>query len=615
MFGFVGIYNSNLREVRETEIKTMFKEVKDTSCFQYFIDSNFGVGVQLPEKNNPVLSVPSITIDSKKSTAVIFEGRISNIQNLQDKFLNKRQKKNLIYKSQGEIILDLYKLYGTKFFSEIKGAFACLIWDKNINQVILCRDKIGIKPLYYYSVGDKIIFGTHLNSIFRNSDVKKEIDLERLYSYFFVKNLTSASQTIFKNLYNLSPASILILNKKSKKLEKYWSIKKWPVISVDKIDEDNLINTLYGIVEKSVLNGASINNLSPIAFSGGLDSSILLAFSKKNKIPIKTFTVDYKSKDKMKKLEYKMSRQKAKKFNIEQSILHLSPEKFLYDFNELVRSFDLLTLTSLGNFYICKWIAESSDIVMSGDGVEEQMSGYRNHFFADFVELPQRLFSIYNDKSFLRIMKKYYCSYTYSHHENRENRKLFFSKEVENEIEKYRVFKIFNQCFKKADFSTDFLSKVLWVDFHNDFCINMLTMLDTVSRTYSLEICLPFLDIDFIEFSFNLHSSFKMRKFSDKYIFRRMAAELFGKKNVVQDFKAGSNIPINEWLLNPIFEKYVKNILKPSRVKRNHILNEEFVKQLVKNYYQNKGFCKGINSSWRIWQLIIFQLWWENHFG
>ena len=179
--------------------------------------------------------------------------------------------------------------------------------------------------------------------------------------------------------------------------------------------------------------------------------------------------------------------------------------------------------------------------------------------------------------------------------------------------------------YKKLTVSS-FFNKTLWVDFTNNFSPKIFTICDLISRSNSVEICPPFLHSDFVNFSSKIPGSLKLKPGTrlGKYIMRKAAEKLIGKRSAYTNFKSGSDIPFYEWLLDPYFEKYVRNILKKTRIKKYGILNPDYVEKIVDEHYREKELFrqsgtwlilkKGKDHTHKILKLLGFQIWIENNF-
>lgn len=630
MFYFAGIYKCNQSPVSGGEIKRLLYQDGETNC-TLFIENNFGVGFKCPGEAKSRLSIPEFSQNAQKNITVVFEGRLDNVLELVRFLPDNLNKKSGSY---GEIICYLYELNGPGILSHLKGVFVFVLWDKKNNNLILSRDIIGLKPLYYCMNNGSFVFATLVNVILRGSDIKKEINLSRVYNYFILDGLNLGKETEYKNIYNVAPGNMLIVDRKGIKENKIFNLNTY---DLGGMSEQEISERYSAIIEKSIDSYLSDSKVA-IAFSGGIDTNTIIAVCAKHNIQIDTFTVKFLSQSKAKILDYQIASERSKEFSAQHHELRLDPAAFINTIDETAKRIDrLVSLDYLNNVYILKWIAAFSDFVLTGDGTEEQLGSYRYTWFAYYADQCLRNsseISIYTLNNFIDAMFFYRTGWLPGSNCMANN---LFNKNTQHELSGYDVQKVRDACLEqsintdlarwKDYFPPSVLNKCFWIDFFNFFCPNKLLIADLISRNYSIEIALPFLNEDFVSFSMQIPAEFKCKGFEKnqtKYIFRSAVSKFAGKENSFLNFKSGSDIPYNEWLVDPHFEKYVRYMLDSSRVRKSGILNEKYVRKIVDQHYSNKELYAKQNSHWiykkgpdyrgMILKLLGFQLWWENNF-
>lgn len=647
MYYYSGIFNQG-KKINFEETKSMFFLYKNIHTFY---DNNFNLGYLLPQKKvNAYLSIPCFSQNENKNITVIFEGRIYNSQKLL-KEAGIIDSKNY---SNSHIILKLYELYGINYFNKIEGYFSFAIYDKTKNELILLRDRVGIKPLYYIIKNKKIIFSTVIDTILANCLVKKDINFNFVCNFFFMDNLNFGEETEYKDIYNLEKGHILVANKKGIKIEKVNYPNKFDCVNYN---EKDYIDKLYSTYKIALERIFSINNSAHIAFSGGIDSGSILAYAKKINIPSFTYTVEFESMADSKCEDYRLAKERAKKYGVKHRSLNLSPEKFIEEIDESIKnSGRLLNLNNLNSFYIFKWISKYSDFAISGDGIEEQLSLYQYHvlpFLNDLLngylpnynkeEIFKPIFDTYRDMFFAR-------SWQWSDKKIslKEYKKEIFHKNIQKNVSQYNNDEILRKCYnstpdsdffiKETHFNknkeksrSSFFNKALFIDFNYNLSPKFLSACDLASRLYSIEITSPFFDADFVSFASQIPASLKFRPINNlastsKYIFRMAIKDLLGDELAFTKFKSGSNIPVDEWLLNHVVEKYVKNTLSDSKINKAGVLNNKYVQEIINEHYLNKDMFKlagpdgstsmylknGTDHTNKILKLVSFQAWLNN---
>lgn len=631
MFYFAGIYKFNKVRVSRNEITRMIC-TDDDSNINLFTKNNFGIATILPKRKYSCLSFPQFSCNNKKNIYIIFEGRLNNSLELIEYLPHNFDPRRCSY---NDIICGLYEFNGLPGLSRLKGIFSFIIWDARKGILILCRDKIGIKPLYYYMGDNSLIFGTFLSAILKSPKVKKEINFERIYNYFMLNGLNLGNQTEYKGIANLIPGNIFILNGNAMRKKKIFCFDNY--VS-ENIGNQETVYKYYEAIKKSIVNFSSLSNKISIAFSGGLDSSVIGATCANNKdLDIDTFTVNYESKSKERKLDYKRAKEISNRFFDNHHELKLTPKLFLNDIGEATDIMGrLINLNYMNNVYIFKWISNFSDLALTGDGVEEQLGSYKYTWFAYYAD-------IFLKKNIeISTQALYNLFYTMLSHRtgwslsNYFGNKGLFNRSVQKIFDGYDASKIIDECLQKSIssnllkgkncFLPSILDKNFWIDFFYFFCPNKLVATDLISRYYNIEIGMPFVDEDFVSDSFKIPVGLKCRGFNKnetKYIFRAAASKLVGSEHAFFNFKSGSDIPYGEWLVDKNFEEYIREVLNPSRVKKSGFLNEKYINKIVNRHFKNRElfakpyahviFKRGKDYTQTILKLISFQLWLEKN--
>lgn len=640
MHYFSGAYDRGGRAISDREM-AMLAVAAAKKDRHIFIKQNFGLIFQSPRKNQ-LLSVPLFFESRDRNVTVIFEGRIHNADDLLAD-MGSYGRPDL-----SELIFLLYEHYDLEFLPLLEGAYSFVIWDRKKDKLVLHRDRIGIKPLYYHLKGDRLVFGTFINAILKHPSVRKEPDIRYLCNYFFMDGLSRGEETEYKDIKNLAPGQALIISRSGIKLKNADFRERFDLSGMG---EDEIAQDLYSILQKSIKR-QFIGEAANIAFSGGLDTKIIAALAKKYKKPINTFTAEFSSQSDTKRQDYSLARESAKRVGSRHLRYKLSPQLFLEGAEDRIKGTGrLLNFNNLNGFSIFEWVSRYSDSVISGDGTEEQLSLYEYHMLPYYADnLIGKLSSI-GVKRIHQIILDSYCDLflmrSWEAPQGLEPgtdidlfKKRLFIGATRQEAIRNDTRKVFYDCWDVSP-DTNFLSKkktalpslfnkALFVDFMNNLCPKLLTAYDLVSRTNSIEVCLPFFDADFVSFASKIPASLKLPPASlkYKYILRRAVAGLIGEKEAFSFFKSGSDIPFEEWLVESCFEKYAKEKLAFSKLKKGGILNEKYVSQILHEHYANKRLFRflrpdgttarmlkeGNNHTHKILKLLGFQLWWEENF-
>ena len=222
---------------------------------------------------------------------VVFNGEIYNYQALRQKLISKGH----VFRTESdtEVIVHLYEEYGTECVQELRGMFAFAIWDRREKQLFLARDRVGIKPLYYYVGSDCLVFGSEMKAILADPAVNREVDLamiDRFLTYMYLPG----RHTLLRNLFKLEPGHVLVVKDNQWKSWRYWDLEFLPEDSRECVHDP--VEELLGLLEETV----QLHMISdvPIGFllSGGMDSTAMLSLAaQKTDKAISTYTVGFSS--------------------------------------------------------------------------------------------------------------------------------------------------------------------------------------------------------------------------------------------------------------------------------------------------------------------------------
>lgn len=604
--------------------KTLLKRMTNTLVHRgpdgegYFIENNIGLGhrrlsiIDLSTGDQPMSS-------SDGKLTIVFNGEIYNYIELKDELRGKGF--SFHTNSDTEVLLHAYRCWGTDFLNKLNGMWAIALWDSNLKTLLVSRDRMGEKPLFYSMYDNSFIFGSEIKSLLKYGvDPTPNLQLTELY---FTLGYVPAPYSLYKNVQKLEAGHYLLISGNTIKNNIYWDL---PEIQENRMlaDKDFVHNTFNDLFQDSV----KIRMRSDVPFgaflSGGLDSSSIVAvMSEISKEPIKTFTIGFKEKifD-----ESKLALQVAKKFNtdhyekyLEQDVFDDSLTKILHHFDE---PFGDSSAIPTGN--VAKVAVQKVKMVLTGDGGDEVLSGYTGYqgekFVAKYNHVPEVLRKIlppainglahltrgsaryqlnrvvkilsaanlpFND----RLMSKLWCSPKFAKEFINTKDQLPLGDFISDFFNKYRV----RDPFYRLMF---FQLKVLLPD---DF----LTKVDRMSMAHSLETRIPFLDHRIVEFMIHVHKNVKMNGWERKSVLR----ETIGKKlppDLLNAPKKGFVLPLREWFKGKDFEGKLLDLSKDDVG-----LNQTAIKELVQ---RNSGGKEDLGNF--LWMIFIYRRWLKsnNHY-
>ncbi len=560
---------------------------------------------------------------------ITFNGEIYNFRDLRKEL--EADGVELKTSSDTEVILHFFAKYGTECFSYFNGMFALAIWDAQEQKLILARDRMGKKPLFYYYKNNEIIFASELKALVQHPYFTKTVchkGLDRFLTYEYIPT----PHTIFENTYKLEAAQFMVLNSSGFRTDFYWSYPSVDSFSMDNLDENQVICDIEDILSDAIKLRLQADVPVGIFLSGGIDSSLITALASKNNNSghkLKTFSIYFneKSYDESQHIETI-----TKRFDVEHHAEVVSSRDMLGLFPKLGAIMDepMADASLIPTYFLSKIAAAEVKTVLSGDGADELFAGYPTY-------IANKLINIYNiipyniRDSITRTVRDSKTSLLPVSFKNMSLdhllKQFFRGAGIAGEI---RFFKwmggllesekssIYNESFAaslRANLPYEDLSRYLSrVNIYSELdrllylsqklylMDDILVKVDRASMMNSLEVRVPFLDYRLVEYAAGLPDRFKLNGFKTKYILKKLALKHL-PKSIVQRPKKGFGIPISTWL-NTDLRAPMLELLGESRLKNQGIFEYAGVKELIDGHFDKK-----MNNRKQLWTLVCFQLW------
>lgn len=537
---------------------------------------------------------------------IVFNGEIYNYQELRKKLSNDFTFQT---SSDTEVLLQLYVKYREKMFEMIDGMYAFAVLNQVDNSLFLARDRAGKKPLYYVQKGKSFYFASELNAL--NSLIECDIDEEAIAGYvrsgFFFKD-----RTAYRDVRALENGHWMRVELNSLKITKtaYWSMKEQYAEPEKSASEAGLLRELDSHLEKSVKDRLLSSDLEVGAFlSGGIDSSLVVAYASKFRERLKTFTVSFDGAYD----EAPLARLTAQKYGTEHTELQVSMN-LKEDIETILRNYGqpFFDSSCIPSFYVSKAAKEHVTVILNGDGADELFGGYRRYvpfangmmkwaeklsFLSGLLPKPRNKKSKYNFLYRLLQMGAsetelaLYLNATSDIWEQYENA-LLRSGPVEMDL---WVRDVMSGPYSE-------LSKMLQLDFELILFGNLLPKMDIATMAHSLEGRSPFLSKYLLEFAPNLPDSMKVNKTTTKYALRKLAEQYLSPELIHQP-KRGFEIPLREWvdseLKENIYDSLQKGCYSEACVKR------EFIDSLL----EKRAGVPAEKRAKMLWNLYVLEVW------
>ncbi len=637
MCGICGIYNirSNTKASRISN-----KIILDmTRCLAHrgpedqgtYTDNRIALGhrrlkiIDLSKKGHQPMS------DSEKDIFITFNGEIYNFQEIKDQLIKKGHHFNS--KSDTEVIIYAYKEWGIDCIKRFNGMFAFALYDKRYDKLFLVRDRLGIKPLSYTILNNKILFSSEIKSILKYPGFNKEINWKAISSYLSYRYVLG-EDTFFKNIYSVEPGHYLEIKKGNIRKVEYWDI---PLPQKKDLGKKYYIKKIRELLTESV----KLRMISDVPLgaylSGGLDSSIVVSImSRLTKEHVKTYSIAFKQKEFN---ELKYAKMIADRYKTDHKEIVIDAERYLNAMKNLIRCKDapLAVPNEIPIFFLSKDLKKDITVVLSGEGSDEIFSGYGRLFRSPFDYQRLKLIPKTIRKRFFRSL-------------NRKYKGKDFSSEMEHFLFQYDYFqekntiyndhmkkisrndkelvRIFDRYFRKAS-DLDYYDKISYV-FEKLHLLGLLEKLDNPTMATAVEGRVPFVDHNLVEFMFTVPHKYKLKWKSKKArikaffkntdeisenldITKYILKEAFKKdipKEIIRRKKKGFPVPLDTWFKGK-FVDYAKRMILSEDSKTKAIFDQDKLKAWIDNNLKNKDdkeFGK------KLWMILNIELWLREYF-
>jgi len=486
------------------------------------------------------------------SAVITFNGEIYNFRALKSELGDVHFRSS----SDTEVLLYGYQQWGTDVFRRANGMFAVAIWDKRERKLILARDRLGKKPLFYYWDGQgDVVFASELKALLAHPRVTRAIDQDSLALYFAF-GYVPTPRTIFRNIYKVPQGSFITFRGAERAIDSYWDLP----LEERSIKEADALDELDALLHDAVK--LRLESDVPLGFflSGGIDSTLVTAIGKRLGGDIQTFTVGFGDQ---RYDETPFARAIATYLRTKHTELKIEPANFADFLRHASRFYDepFADSSLIATYYLARATKQEVTVALSGDGGDELFCGYSKYRDMKnaraLLGLPHRLRSM--------------AARALEHLPNDTSRKVGHALRSEtiddliwwlisiwkpDEIQElmpgitadWRTTSA-ARTWKRFD-TRDDLSRMMAVDIKSYLCDDILQKVDRASMAVSLEIRCPLLDYRLVEFAMSLPVSLKFRHGQQKYLLRELLAKHVPRQLWEKRAKHGLNVPVKSWYRN-----------------------------------------------------------------
>ena len=541
--------------------------------------------------------------------AIVFNGEIYNFLLLKEEL----KKKGYQFQSNcdTEVILAAYQEWSCECFKKFNGMFAIAIYDEEWDKVILARDRIGKKPLYYYRKDAEFVFASELKPIMKYPNFSKIINKHVIGSYMCHKYIPSPA-TIFQNTFKVEPGTYLVYEKGNISCHKYWdlfTIHRNANKMIDSLKDAKI--QLKDLLRNSVSQRLAADVPVGAFLSGGIDSALITAVAQEvSGSPIDSFTIGFYDK---KKDEAPYAAQIAKQIGTRHHEIYMQEKQILEMLQQLPVYYDepFSDSSQLPCMLVSKMAAEYVKVALSGDGGDELFCGYNRYDLMWIIQHMDWMGWIENKMPWNKAILPHIPARLRAFIQNRDyNYKSQMSTDmIFEEVEKLLYFPAQNVKFdiEKNINTANLQEKRMLLDMAVYLPDDILTKMDRASMKYSLEVRCPMLDYMIFEWSFQVFHDLKYHYFDKKYLLKELAYDYIPKE-LLDRPKSGFSIPLRKWL-RTVLKPDVQRLLEPDKLKKQNIFNPEGVRELVLK--QEKSDTLLYSSL--LWSLLCLQMWYSEY--
>jgi asparagine synthase (glutamine-hydrolysing) len=549
-----------------------------------------------------------------ENLTITFNGEVYNYKEIKEDLT----KAGYDFESQTdtEVILKSIHYWGiNKAVSRFVGMFAIAVYNNKSKELLLVRDRMGIKPVYYYHKEGTFIYSSEVKPLINFKAVDKQINKGNLIKFLSV-GYVPAPDTIFEYIKVLQPGKILKFASGEINIDSYWSLERVfnsRIIS-DK-PEKEIKHHLKSLIETSV-KYRMVSDVPVGAFlSGGVDSSLTTAVMQSlSETAVNTFTIGFKEK---KYNEAGFAKEISQYLGTNHYELYLSVDEAKKMIPELIEKLDMPfgDSSAIPMMLVSKLASQNVTVVLSGDGGDELFCGYnlydqalRLQKFKSFSKFAKPFRNILFDSGFLKKYYKYLILFYSDNNTNIINSGNIATQLFANRLIKGEKFKT-GFLFSVEDFnSTNIQELNMLANINSYLHDDILKKVDFATMAYSIESRVPLLDHRIVEYSFEIPHNLKYHNGTKKHILKEVLYDYVPKK-LLERPKKGFSVPVFQWLHNDLFA-IVADSSNPDFIDKQNIFDKNAVKELI-SYFEKSPDNYFVNNV--MWNFVVFQQWYKNN--
>ncbi len=610
MCGIAGFFSPS-KKVSRTHLSSMTDAIShrgpDASGYYFNADETVGFGhrrlsiIDLSTAaNQPIYSQCGRYV-------IVFNGEIYNYREIAQDL-----KVQLKTTSDTEVLVEAFAQWGEDFVHRLNGMFAFAIFDTRLGKLYIYKDRLGIKPLYYFADGNEFYFSSELKSFTRTPGINLgEISHSAIYHFLYLGYIPTPL-SIHTNIKKMEAGSYAVVDKNETTFKRYWRLE-------DQIEAQVITDEATGLKEFEDLLNSSVayRMISDVPFgtflSGGIDSSLVTAVAQKNSsTPINTFTIGFEEQG-LSEVEY--ARKVSKHLGTNHHEMVCSFTTALEMFDEALEVYDepYADTSLFPTLLVSKFARQHVTMILSGDGGDETYLGYGFYNWGNRLTQPwvypmkdaiKTLFSVIPDVRFRRAANMFdfsHASHLKSHIYSQEQY-YFSERDLQRLLKTNTERLILDENVQSEKRNITFNEAQSIFDLRYYMHDELLVKVDRASMRHSLEVRVPLLDYRLVKFAMNLHPSLRKKGDVTKYLMKKALYKMVPAAYFERP-KWGFGMPVRKWL-GKEWSHLIDEYLSEQMIKQTGVLEPKVVSEIVRKFRAGEDYL-----CYRIWLLIVFQKW------
>lgn len=557
--------------------------------------------------------------NESKDIWIVFNGEIYNFKELKAELLAKGIRFHT--SSDTEVIIALYQEYGERSFARLNGIFALALFDVRKNCVIIARDHFGVKPLYYTSNNGRLLFASEIKAILQDVSVPKELDYDALHS-FLTFRYNPSPQTMLRNIHKLPPGHYLKATPNGDvHVASYWEYSPSTNLTIGETEAvTEYQRLLQSAVHRQMISDVPVGLL----LSGGIDSAVIgMLMRDATGERIKTFTIGFEGEGDYN--ETVDARSSAQMIGSEHYDVVISQKEYLdFFFQSFEYTEEPIAETTIpALYYVSKLASQHLKVVLAGQGADEPLAGYHRYKGEKYISKLAPLLAMLPLNTIARVLPR-------NERLKRAAYAMQFSEEYKRFLGIYTIFtpamkqqllneetrmrmqdrdaELVQRLYAETGGLESSLSKLLYIDTRMSLSDDLLLFGDKVTMANSLEMRVPFLDVDLVKFLESLPARFKLRGSTGKYIHKKALTKWLPNE-VINRKKRGFATPMDQWLQGGLADVARELMNAPGSAARLYF-NLGYINQMIDDHRNRRE-----NYQRHIFALLSFELWHKAFLG